>query len=515
MWQHGEVRRLLPLLFLPLTACPGPEGPLGDDFLWGTASAAWQVEGDHDPDPDDGFDVRSNWTVWTERGCIEGGQTNPEGSGFYTRYADDFAMAASIGTNTYRVGIDWARIEPENDVWNDAEVQHYVDVLEAAHAAGLTPMVTLWHWVMPTWVQNPTETDPFDGLAMDPGPDSFFVTEFTEFVEYVAPAFAPHVDLYSILNEPFSVISAGYMLGSCGNGAFPPGAPLPDVNAARNVTINLLFAQAAACDALRSLDDGDYDDDGANALCGQAQGSNVVRALVPGNDEDEAGAERLDWLVNHATMHALVYGNLDLDMDGEFTTTMADDPALPLDEGYYEQLEGSLDWQGINYYGPILVDGLPGSLLGGLPILSVEDYNPDLPHSTLGFAIDPGGFGEILDAYAVYGLPIYITENGIGDDEDDDRPMFITEHVDQVQSAVERGVDIRGYYYWSLTDNFEWAHGFDQRFGLFRVDFDDPDLPRSRQDSVDAYEQIIEAGGITDAVRERWVKERYASDSRP
>ena len=509
------MRRLLLLSTLPLIACTPPSGPLPDDFLWGTASAAWQVEGDYDPDPDDEFDVRSNWTVWTERGCVVDGQTNDVGAGFYTRYAEDFGLAAGIGSDSYRLTIDWTRIEPEDDHWNEAALDHYVDVLQAAQDAGLLPMVTLWHWVMPTWVQNPTEVDPFDGLKLDAGPDSFFVSEFEEFVRYVAPAIAPYVDLYSILNEPFSVISAGYLLGPCGDGAFPPGAPLLDFAGARSVTVNLLFAQATACDALRELDEVDIDDDGRGALCGQAQGTNVIRPLIPGNEEDEAGAAKLDWLVNHATMVALTDGNLDIDMDREFTTTVADDPNLPIDEGHYELLADSLDWQGINYYGPIMVDGLPGSLMGGLPIIDVADYSPELPHSTLGFAIDAGGFGEILDAFSAYGLPMYITENGLGDDNDDDRPMFLVEHIDQVQAAVERGVDVRGYFYWSLTDNFEWAHGFEQRFGLFRVDFDDPELPRIRQDSVDAYQQVIEAGGITEAVRESWLKERYASDTRP
>ena len=165
--------RILALLLL-LLGCeaPGEEPPpestdvlFADDFVWGTASAAWQVEGDYDPDPDDGFEVRSNWSVWADRGCINGGQTNPQGSGFYTRYADDFALAAGMGTNSYRMGIDWTRIEPEDDLWNDAELQHYVDVLEAMNAAGLKPMVTLYHWVVPHWIQNPI--DPVEGEQID------------------------------------------------------------------------------------------------------------------------------------------------------------------------------------------------------------------------------------------------------------------------------------------------------------------------------------------------------------
>ena len=500
------------------TACePEAEEELGipDNFLWGSASAGWQVEGDYDPDPGDEFPVRSNWTVWTERGCVADGQSNPEGSGFYNRYEEDFGLAQGLGTNAYRLGIDWARIEPSDNQWNESEIEHYVSLLQAAHEAGLQPMVTFWHWVVPTFIQNPTETDPIDLLVESPGPDSPFVVAFEDFVRKVAPHIAPYVDLYSVLNEPFSVIGGGYFLGDCGSGAFPPGRSLPDLDAAVDVFTNLAFAHAAGCRALKELDTADSDGDGEASLCGQAASTNIVRPLDPANPTDVAGAERIDWIYNSMMMSALVHGDLDLDFDQNFDTTMADDADLPLDEGHYPELEGSLDWIGVNYYGPVVVEGIEGSTIGGFPMFEVDQYNPSLPHSSLGFAIDAPGLGEVLDAVAGYGLPIYITENGIGDADDSNRPMFLVEHVDQVQQAVQRGVDVRGYFHWSLTDNFEWAHGFEQRFGLYRVDFDDPDLPRTRQGSVDAYESVIAAGGVTDAIRDTWLRDRYPSDSRP
>jgi beta-glucosidase/6-phospho-beta-glucosidase/beta-galactosidase len=513
--------RTLLLFVLLISGCPTvEEEPLPpaepafpDGFLWGTASAAWQAEGDFDPDPTDAFAVRSNWTVWTERGCVVDGQTNPQGAGFYTRYADDFALAASLGNTTYRLTIDWARVEPENDVWNEAEVDHYIAVLQAARAAGLTPMVTFWHWVMPTWVQNPTEVDPLDTLAAPAGPDSFWVQEFTEFVSHVAARVGDYADLYSILNEPFSVISAGYLLGDCGSEAFPPGGTL-DLDGARGTAANLIFGHAAACDALRTLDTTDIDGDGATALCGMAATNNVIRPRDPYNEDDVAGAAKIDWIYNHSFMAALIDGDVDLDFDRAFTTTQAENPDLPIDEGHYPELVGSLDWHGVNYYGPISVVGLPNSSIGGLPSIDVADYEPTLPHSSLGFAIDPAGFGEILDDFAVYGLPIYITENGLGDPDDADRAMYLVEHLDQLQAAVARGVDVRGYYHWSLTDNFEWAHGFEQRFGLFRVDFEDPDLPRTRNRSADAYEEVVRANAVTDAIRASWIQDRYSSDGR-
>lgn len=505
---------LLAALALLLTGCPAEEPLFPEGFLWGTASSGWQVEGDEDV-LDDGIEVRSNWTVWAERGCVLEGQTNPRGSGFRTMYADDFALAASLGNNAYRLGIEWARVEPEDDAWNQAEIDYYVDVVRAAREAGLEPMVTWYHWVIPTWVQNPTGgADAIDHVGQGAGPDSFFVTEFEEFVARVAPEIGPYVDLYSIMNEPFSVITAGYLNGSCGDGAFPPGGIL-NLAGARNTFTNLAFGHAAACHALRDGDTADSDGDGVGALCGHAPSNNVVRPLDPWDEADIEGAAVIDWISSHATMAALIDGDVDLDFDRAFDTTVADNDTLPIDEGHYPELVGTLDWHGINYYGPIMVDGIAGSPIGGLPLLSVDDYDPSLPHSSLGYAIDAPGFGESLDAMAAYGLPIYVTENGIGDTDDSDRPMFVVEHVEQVQLALERGIDMRGYFHWSLTDNFEWSHGTHQRFGLFEVDFDDPALPRTRRGSADTYQQLIEAGGVTDEIREAWVLDRYPSDQRP
>ncbi len=493
------------------SGCPAEEEPptgFIDGFLWGTASAPWQVEGDYDPDPTDDFAVRSNWTVWTERGCVERGQTNPEGSGFYTRYEADFATMAAMGMNTVRLGVDWTRIEPEDDRWNDAELDHYVDVLRAARAAGLEPMVTLHHFVAPTFIQDPAEDDAVDLLLGDPslGVDAPFAVQFREFVEHVAPALGPWVDLYSIVNEPFSVISGGYLVGGCGSGAFPPGAL--SIASSRTVHSNLLFAHAEGCRALRALDVDDADGDGAAVLCGNAASNNVVRPLVDGDPEDIAGAERIDWIYNHATPTALLTGDVDLDFDRAFDTTAAESN-LPMDEGNYPELAGTLDWMGVNYYGPIRVEGLPGGALGGFPYIDAADYDPTLPRSTLGYAIDAAGFEEILGRFARYGLPLYITENGLGEDGDTNRPMYIVEHLDALQRAVVAGADVRGYYHWSMTDNFEWAHGIDQRFGIFGIDYDDPELPRIRRSSADAFEDVIRAGAVTDTIRERWVRERY------
>lgn len=514
------LRLAVPLLLFAGCTSPEPEPvppPFPADFLWGTASSAWQVEGDHDPDPSDDRPYRSNWTSWEDLGCITTGERNPQGTGFWDRYEEDFALAASLGTNAIRIGLDWARIEPEDDQWDEAALDHYAQVLAAARAAGLTPMLTLWHWVVPTFVQDPAAQPTIDLLLAPPGPDAPFALEFEEFVRHVAPVVGQEVDLYSILNETFTVIVVGYLgglaSGGCGGGAHPPGAG--GIDEARTAYANLLFAHARACHALREFDDTDLDGDGATALCGTASTTNVIRPLDPFDDIDVAGAERIDWIYNHAQHHAWTTGEVDLDFDRAFTTTQSADPDLPMDEGFQPQLAGTLDWLGLNYYGPIMVDGLQGSVLGGLPVQHVDQYAPELPHSDVGFAVDPAGFGEVIRRFDRYGLPLYVTENGFGTEDDQDRPMFLVEHLDAAAAAVADGADLRGYFHWSLTDNFEWSFGWDSHFGLYGVDSTDPSMPRVPHPSATAYAELIGAGGPNDDIRTRWHTGRYATDQRP
>jgi len=200
-------------------------------------------------------------------------------------------------------------------------------------------------------------------------------------------------------------------------------------------------------------------------------------------------------------------------MDGDTTDTGTTPP-----EGLYDELAGTLDWIGVNYYGPGRAQG--GSFariepLRGLPLLEVDDYDPLLPHNEMNREISAAGFLDTLRRYAAWGLPIYITENGIGDSDDSQRPFYLLEHLRVLGLALGEGIDIRGYLHWSLTDNFEWTYGLTQRFGLYRIDFTDPLLPRTELPSADLYRQIVAAGGIDDDLWGAWALARYPSDGRP
>ena len=147
-------------------------------------------------------------------------------------------------------------------------------------------------------------------------------------------------------------------------------------------------------------------------------------------------------------------------------------------------------------------------------MIEVEAYDPALPHNEMDREINAWSFRETLRRYASWGLPLYITENGIADAADVQRGFYLLEHLRVLGTAIAEGVDVRGYLHWSLTDNFEWAFGFSQHFGLYAIDFADPALPRTERTSAGLYRDVIAAGGIDDSLWDAWALERYPSDTR-
>lgn len=480
-----------------------PDGPVDvrfpDGFLWGTASAAYQVEGRAAPD---GGTVASNWSEWEDDLHIVDHQTSGRGAGFWDLYEEDFDRAVSLGHNAVRIGVEWARIEPERGVWDDEALDHYVAVVRAARARGLQVFVTLYHWVVPPWVQSRARDVDLLRAA-----DDGFEAAFEAFARHVVPALAGDVDQWIPLNEPFSVMSAGYLSGD-----HPPGGIL-DLDGAQRAGMHFIFAHARAAAAIRELDVADADGDTVPALVGNAAVASLFPPKNPADPDDVFASERIEYIVNDVFPEAWTSGRLDANMDGDF-----DDADTTPPEGTFPELAGTLDWIGINYYGPGRAEaGAFRSIapLHGLPLIDVARYDPRLPHNEMGREIDAGSFLATLRRYARWGLPLYVTENGCSDSGDTQRPFYLLEHVRAVGAAIAEGIDLRGYLHWSLTDNFEWAYGFGERFGLYRVDFDDAALPREETAAARLYRQITAAGGIDDAIWTEWALERYPTDTRP
>jgi beta-glucosidase len=528
----------LPALLLA-SGCPTTPDPVPTfdevvfpaDFRFGTAIAQWQVEGDEN---DDGEIVDSNWYRWMEMDKAAGGQRNPIGNGFRTRFREDIQRAKDLGLDTFRLGIDWSRVEPEPDVFDEDEISHFVEVVTAIKNAGLEPVVTLYHWTVPTWVQQPdpdAEGGAVDRMATD---SREVVDDFEDFCRQIIPRIKDKVDTYTVLNEPFSMIVVGYI-----DGRFPPGKTL-DIEGGTKLGINLLFMHAAAFNVIKELDDVDADGDGRASFVGLTMTANDMYPEIAGDPGQEKSAQSINYVFNDWAMEALTSGRLDVNLDQDY-----DDADTTPPEGTFSELAGTLEFIGVQYYGPgrVTQDGLLGQILSevpplfGVPMLDVEDYAGDgklLPHNGMGREISAAGFRDTLNRYARWGLPIIITENGTttnarpegaedlkpGDPLpapefiDDQAAMYVLEHLWELGKAIEDGIDVRGYYHWTLADNFEWVEGRLQRFGAYSVDFDDPALPRTLNKQGQALRDIIDARGVTEAVWNTWRLDRYPTAGR-
>ena len=500
------------------------------DFRFGTAIAQWQVEGDEGKD---GAVIDSNWRRWMGMGRGVLGQTNADGNGFRTHFKADIARAKALGLDTFRLGVDWARIEPQPDVFDNDELDHFVEVLDAIKAEGMDPVVTLWHWTVPTWVQQPDRDAPEGYIDLIASDSREVVDHFEDFVRHVIPRIKDRVDTYTVLNEPFSMIAVGYL-----DGRFPPGRQL-DIAGGTRLGVNLLFMHAAAFSIIKELDDVDADGDGKNSFVGLTMTANDMYPEEFGNAQQEKSAQSINYVFNDWAMTALTSGNLDVNLDQD-----TDDADTIPAEGRYPELANTLEFIGVQYYGPgkvtdkgviaeLLIDTLP---LYGAPLLDVAGYleaDRLLPHNGMGREISAAGFRDTLDRYSQWGLPLIITENGTttngradfedleaGDplpvlsDESAQSAMFLLEHLWEVGRAIETGIDIRGYYHWTLADNYEWVEGRLQRFGAYSVDFDDPTYPRTLNKQGEALRDIVEARGVTESLWAKWVLSRYPTDGR-
>jgi beta-glucosidase len=461
------VRRLW---LLALAACGGPSvtlpPPVGDfpaGFLWGTAIAPYQVEG--------GLHA-SDWYPW-ETACPQcSGDSADDGPDFFAHWEDDLDTARDLGHTTIRLGIEWSRIYPTADAAPDPQaVARYHQILAGARARGLEPMVTLHHFTTPVWLDGGWE-------------NAEAATRFTAWAGWAAGEFGAEVDWWVTINEPMAVVAGGYL-----GGMFPPGHVL-DTEGALRVLDAMLVGHVGGYDAIHAADTTDADGDGRAALVSIASHNRVFLPRVPGNANDIRAADLLRYVNNTFFFEACVRGRRDLNWDLDF-----DDPG----ETGLTELMGRMDWAGINYYGMSLVVGQQNGRppFVGLTFMNdLDRQGVDAAINDFGWAIVPSGLRTVIDEIAPFGLPILITENGVADSDDDQRPRFLVEHLYELAKAIDDGIDIRGYYHWTLFDNFEWAAGYCPHFGLVAVDFESPLRTRTPRPSADVYRRIIEAGTV-------------------
>ncbi len=480
VWACGSTPSATPDAGPADAGLPAPVGSFPAGFQWGTAIAPYQVEGGLHGD---------DWYRWeTLCGANCSGQHADDGPDFWDKYDEDFARAEAMGTNAIRLGIDWSRVFPAAGGAADAAaVARYHAIFASAKQHHLTLMVTLHHFATPTWLLD------LDDLAARPGwEDPAIVPAFVDWATFCATEFGGEVDWWVTINEPFAYISGGYL-----SGTFPPGKAL-DVAAATKVARNMLDAAAQAYTAIHAHDSVDADGDGTAAMVSFATHNRVFLPFNPALQADIDAAEAIRKLNNLLFLEALVRGNVDLNLDGD-----TDDPGEKDNPAY----KGKLDWIGLNYYGVSLVKSIPGGTypLVGLPFQSdLDGFGLAGPLTDFGWTYYPQGFRPVLDEVAAYGLPIVVTENGVADADDDQRPRFLVDHLYALARAIDDGLPIRGYYHWSLMDNFEWAAGYCPRFGLFRVDFASAQRTRTMGAGAGVYREIIQAGTVPPSLFARY-----------
>lgn len=433
------------------------------DFLWGVATSSHQIEGDN---------IHNDWWAWEADGRIDGGVRSGKAADHWNRMREDLELAAGLGLNTYRFSFEWSRFEPKQGEWSTEAVEWYTRLLDVCDEFGLLPMATLHHFTTPKWLADK------GGFAADEAPQAF-----AEFTRKIARTFGPRIPLWCTINEPMVLMSGAYI------GRFmPPGEHRPQD--ASKACYNLLRSHVLAYDILKkeiTRRTGPFKDHAL--MVGFAHNMLFFKPERRGHLIERILAKIMWAKYNNAWLRAV---NGERQSFG-FPGVLPNPRELKSARG-----RRTYDFIGVNYYTKAYVQWKPRT--------QAKERDPNVPigmsfarrletASDLGWAIYPKGFGRILETLRRYDAPIYITENGIADQHDLQRDEYIRAHLRQIAGAIEDGLDIRGYYHWSLIDNFEWIKGFGPRFGLYHVNYET--FQRTERPSAETYRTIVKkhAGG--------------------
>ncbi|MFK0244177.1 GH1 family beta-glucosidase [Amycolatopsis azurea] len=412
------------------------------EFTWGVSTSAYQIEG---ATAEDGR-TPSVWDTFCRRdGAIADSSTADVACDHYHRYAEDIALMADLGIDAYRLSTSWSRIIPDDSGKpNAAGLDFYDRLLDSVRDRGITPVVNLFHWDLPQWAQDAGGWRNRDT-----------VERFAEYAAIVADRLADRVGNWAAINELFEHFVLGHVTGE-----HAPGLTLP-LDEAGAVAHHLLLAAGHATEVLRAH--------GAASI----MGINSYAPARPASDAeaDVAMARFYDVLQNRLFTDPQLIGRYPEEAEPLVTPFVKD--------GDLEVISAPLDLWGVNYYSINSVRAVDGEI--PLEVVAPQGY----PLTAFDWAVAPEGLTETLTTlHTRYGEklpPLVVSENGCtyhdsldteGRCDDPDRVAYLSEHLTAVRAAIDAGVDVRGYYVWSLLDNFEWAQGYTKRFGLVHVDYE-------------------------------------------
>ncbi|HEY5821827.1 MAG TPA: GH1 family beta-glucosidase [Propionibacteriaceae bacterium] len=455
-----------------------------DTFLFGAATAAFQIEG---ASAEDGR-TDSIWDTFCRvRGAVINGDDGSVACDHYHRYRDDVAMMADLGLQSYRFSTSWARIQPDGGPVNPAGLDFYSRLVDELLEHDIKPWLTLYHWDLPQTLENTGGWRNRDTAY-----------RFRDYAMAVHERLGDRVPVWTTLNEPWCAAFVGHLAG-----AHAPGDTSP--TAALAATHHLLLGHGLVVQELRSADPG--------LELGITVNLTSARPVDPRRPGDVDAARRIDGQMNRIFLDPLFHGWYPDDV-------LRDVSGLGLrhrvQDGDLDIIASPIDFLGINYYHGELVSDLPSpnptetDAPTSRPTRSpfpaagnVHNHPQGLPVTAMGWEIQPDGLREVLlrvhrDYSGPAGVALYVTENGAAFDDqvavdgavhDQDRTDFLHAHLNAVLDAVDEGVPVHGYFYWSLMDNFEWAWGYAKRFGIVRVDYETQ--VRTVKDSGLAYAKVI------------------------
>lgn len=393
-------------------------------FYWGCATSSHQVEG---------YNELNDWWAWEQQGKIK------ESSGIacdqYHRFPEDIAFISQLGHNSHRFSIEWSRLEPQAGVWNEKEFLHYEEVLKELAKYSIEPFVTLHHFTNPLW---------FEKLGGWLSPQASFY--FLRYVKKAVERFSPYVRFWITVNEPMVYLYFAYLIGE-----WPPG--MKCYEGSLKVLRHFMTAHIDAYDWIHSH----YHSRRERVWVSLAKHVTDLTPCRSNSWEDRLTVWMRRWFVNDMMFGAFQNGFL----------------FFPFVFCEFMPKKNTLDFIGINYYTRdfIRFGGWGRPELLGIACEKLHHHQEIRELNAMGWEVYPEGLYQILTRLKKYKLPIIITENGICTEDDTQRVRFIENHLGALSKAQKEGVDVRGYFYWSLLDNFEWAHGFRPRFGIVEVDY--------------------------------------------
>lgn len=400
-----------------------------DNFYWGAATASYQVEG--------GI-TNNDWALAAEEGRVP---VCGIACDHYNRYKEDFDLARELGHNAHRFSVEWARIEPEEGVFNEKEIEHYRDVLKELRLRNIEPFITLWHFTLPLWFSNKGGFERADSAEI-----------FARYCTYVVQNLGDLCSNFSTINEPSVYASNGWLRGS-----WPP------------------FKRFALTDMISITNSGrTFESKASKGIKPIFVYARVMRNLAKAHNAAYRSIKAVRPEKNINFVHHVIVFDSNWNPLNKLKAYIAN---IMWTHKFMKRTEGHYDSIGLNYY-----------------FYTQFGDKKKWRKTDMDWNFAPERIYDALMMLKRYNKPIYISEAGLADAADSGRAEYITRQIEGVYQAIRDGIDVRSHIYWSLLDNYEWALGFEKRFGLVEIDYDT--MERKVRPSAYLYKKIIESNGL-------------------